>query len=118
MLLSQPLAAQGLGLWGHQESPVGLDISFSTRAITREAWQGVGVEVVLQVALWTLASSRTGDKHDRWLRDWSGSNETSLWRVHRNPCQWDSEVTFQRALAEDLTGQERASTEILGFWPK
>lgn len=45
---------------------IGLDISFSTRAITREAWQGVGVEVVLQVALWTLASSRTGDKHDRW----------------------------------------------------
>lgn len=66
ILLSQPLVAQGLGLWGHQESSVGLDISFSTRAITREAWQGVGVEVVLQVALRTLASSRTGDKHDRW----------------------------------------------------
>lgn len=68
-LLSQPLVAQGLGLWAHQESSVGLDISFSTGAIIREAWQGEGVEVVLQVALWTLASSGTGDKHDRARAD-------------------------------------------------
>lgn len=33
MLLSQPLAAQGLGLWEHEESPQGLDASFSTRAV-------------------------------------------------------------------------------------
>ena len=36
MLLIWPLAAQGLGLWGHQESPLGLDISISTKAKIRE----------------------------------------------------------------------------------
>lgn len=58
-------AVQGLGLWGHQESLLHLDISFPTRVIIREVGQGVGA--LLQVASRPLASSRArGDKHDRW----------------------------------------------------
>lgn len=68
MLLVQPLAAQGLGLWEQEEPPHGLDTSFSSRAIIKEAWRGVGVGGAFpQIALWPLASSRTGTgQHDRW----------------------------------------------------
>lgn len=50
------------GLWEHQESPLGLAISFPAKVKTGETWYVVGA---LQVASWPLAGSRAGaDKTD------------------------------------------------------
>lgn len=64
MLLSQPLAARGLGLWGHQGSPLAWT-SASPQGCNQGGMEGGGV--FPQVALWPLENSRTGaDKYGRW----------------------------------------------------